>query len=87
MKTGVALLIVVLVAAVGCQTASLPYKPAEAAGNAPVSADRQLTQDRLYVYVDTRGWRVESAALVDEGGRELPATRILRPFPPVRRTS
>lgn len=81
-----AVLFVMLVALLGCQTGALPYKPAEGAGNAPVSADRQLTEDRLYVYVDTRGWRLDSALLVDEGGHELPAAQILRPKPGVTRS-
>ena len=82
----VALLLVLLVAAAGCQTDGLPYTPAEGVGIAPVSADRHLTQDRLYVYVDTRGWRVESAVLVNEDGRELPAAQILRPKPGISRS-
>lgn len=76
----VALMLTVLLAVSGCGAAHLPYRPDPGAENAPpVSADYQLTQDRLYVYVESQGWRVDSAMLVSAEGTELPALKTVRP--------
>ena len=76
----VALLLTMLLVVSGCGAAHLPYRPEAGTENAaPVSADYQLTQDRLYVYVESQGWGVESAMLVSAEGTELPALKIVRP--------
>ena len=72
------LLVLLLVGSVGgCSATSLPYKPDT--GNVPVSASHQLTPRRLYVHVDSAGWRVESAALAPDVGAEIAPVNILHP--------
>lgn len=60
----------------GCAS-GLPYKPTT--GDAPVSASHQLASDRLYVQLDTEGYRVESAQLVLASGVQITPETVHHP--------
>lgn len=66
----------VLIAVAGCADKSLPYKPAQQPAGATISAAYEIVGDRLKVEVDTDGYRLEEAKILQPDGGELPPQTI-----------
>jgi hypothetical protein len=65
---GVAVVFLVLIAASGCGSSGLRYKPEAPGVPAAVSADYTVLADRVRVEIDTRGTRLEDAQILRPDG-------------------
>jgi len=75
------LALVLLLTQTGC-TGPLPFQPARQPFGATISADVRLVEDRLEVEIDSDGYRVEWAVLVDDVGAVLEPLALIPPVPP-----
>jgi|GEM_PF-7116834 len=71
-----------LLVLVGCESNQLAYKPAERPGGIDVAADYVVLQDKLQVTLDTKGIKVDKAAILRGDGRAVPPQSIQHPRPP-----
>jgi hypothetical protein len=76
MSRWLTLVIPVLLAAAGCASSSLPYKPEQQPAGANVSAAYQVIGDRLRVEIATDGRRLEEASILRPDGSVVPAQTI-----------
>ena len=69
---------VLLLAQAGCAS-PLPFQPERQPFGATISADVRVVEDRLQVEIDSEGYRVEWAVLVDDVGATLAPIALIPP--------
>jgi hypothetical protein len=74
-------MLALLLAQAGC-AATLPFQPERQPFGATISADMRVIEDRLQVEIDSDGYRVEWAVLVDDLGATLAPLALIPPAPP-----